>query len=236
MKKYVRPKRTFRHRKRFRRRRPSMNRMQRAAYSYVKKKYTLVLPLTCRESTDSVSLTVSHLGGLNSTTPQNTVSLAKVNPDDMALMDMKAYQFFKITGVGFKLYFPEGTSPLATPVQWSMGYSASKVLNPNLAFGPLQSLATFQSSSCSAARPVRRYFKTATTLKRLGIEWCNTTEYPDFDLGIPQPLYGDQLPPDAGSSTLLRVYRSSSNVDTNEEIARVQVTYYVQYKGAKGQS
>lgn len=34
----------------------------------------------------------------------------------MASVDMDAYQFFKITGVAYKLFFPEGTTLEATPV------------------------------------------------------------------------------------------------------------------------
>lgn len=103
----------------------------------------------------------------------------------MATLDMEAYQFFKITGVSYKLFWPEGTTPDSTPVQWSLGYSANNVLNPGLGFGPFQTLANFQTSGCSASRPVKRYFKTATTLKRLGIEWANTSEYAAFGADPP---------------------------------------------------
>jgi len=34
----------------------------------------------------------------------------------MQTVDMRLYQFFKITGVAYKLFFPEGTSADATPV------------------------------------------------------------------------------------------------------------------------
>lgn len=211
-----------------------MNGMQKAAYSYVKKKYTTVIPITVPANFAESSLTISHIGGVNSTNPGNTVTLASANPDQMAAADMRLYQFFKITGVAYKLFFPEGTTPEATPVQWSLGYSANNVLNPGLLFGPLQSLATFQTSGCSARQPVKRYFKTATTLKRLGIEWCDTREYSDFGQNPPQPLYGEQLPANAGSSTLVRVFRSGTAIGSEQQIGRLQLTYYVQYKGAKG--
>jgi len=165
--------------------------MQKAAYSYVKKRYTAVIPIEMEAGIDSVSSVISHIGGTNISNPANTLTLTKADPDNMASTDMLAYQFFKITGVAFKLFFPEGTTPEATPVQWSLGYSANKVINPDLQFGPLQTLATYQTSSCSANRPVKRYFNTASTLKRLGIEWCSTAEYPLFGSAQPpQPLYG----------------------------------------------
>lgn len=109
----------------------------------------------------------------------------------MASIDMGQYQFFRITGVAFKLFFPEGTTPESTPVQWSLAYSANKVLNPNLTAAPLQTLATYQTSGCSARQPVKRYFRTATTLKRLGIDWCSTDEYVQFGANPPIPLYGE---------------------------------------------
>jgi len=49
-------------------------------------------------------------------------------------------------------------------------------------------------------------------LKRLGIEWCDTAELPSFRGG--GDLYGGQLPADAGSSTNVKVYRSTQNTET----------------------
>ncbi len=162
-------------------RRPKqMNRMQRTALSYVRKKYTVVLPLIAQEGQNAIAGTISHIGGRNGSNPSDTITLTSANPDNMASEDMSLYQYFKISGVGYKLFFPEGTTPQATPVQWSLAYSANNVLNPALTAGPFQSLATFQTSSCSAKNPVKRYFNTASTLKRLGIEWCNTDEYSSF--------------------------------------------------------
>lgn len=210
-----------------------MNRMQKAAYSYVKKKYTVVLPIDAGIDEDVVTTVISHIGGRNTTNPSQCLTLTDADPDGMAILDMNLYQFFKITGVAFKLFFPEGTTPEATPVQWAMAYSANNVLNPALPFGPIQALATYQTSSCSAKTPIKRYFKTASTLKRLGIEWCNTREYTGFGINPPIALYGDQLPESAGSSTLLKVFRPSTSSSTRNTIGRLQLTYYVQYKGAK---
>jgi hypothetical protein len=55
----------------------------------------------------------------------------------MLLDQMKLYQFFKITGVGFKIFFPEGTTPESTPCQWSMGYSSNQLINPAINFDRL---------------------------------------------------------------------------------------------------
>ncbi len=64
----------------------------------------------------------------------------------------------------------------------------------------------------------------------------NTEEITDFAAIPPVPLYGEQLPVDAGSSTNLKVYRPATNVGVAAQIGRLQLTYYVLYKGAKGTS
>ncbi len=102
---------------------------------------------------------------------------------------MDVYQFAKISGVAFKVFFPEGTEATKTPVQWSMGYSNSDVLYPPIDTERLQTLATYQTSSCSARTPVSRYFKTGSALLRQGVEWFNTSEFGDFDNNPPTSLY-----------------------------------------------
>lgn len=162
-------------------------RMQKAALSFVKKRYTLVLPLKVNDGSGGVSFSISHIGGVNSNAPTSneTITLAQCNPDNQLTTDMGAYQFFRITGIAFKLLFPEGTDPANTAVQWSMGYSSSQILAPNLDFSKLQTLATYQTSSCDSGRPVSRYFKTAGTLARLGIDWCDTREINKFNPTLP---------------------------------------------------
>lgn len=226
MKSYAKRRRSSK-KKTFRRRGKGMNRMQKAAYSIVKKKYTTVEPIIMDEDEFELAITISHLAGRNATDPASTLTLHDANPDNMALADMKQYQFFRITGVSYKIFFPEGTTPEATPVQWSMAYSANNILNPGLTSGPFQSMATYQTSSCSANRPVKRFFKTASTLKRLGIEWVSTAEYPNFGVTPPVALYGDQLPINAGSSTLFKIFRASTAVGTRNAVGRVQLTYYI---------
>ena len=91
-------------------------RMQRQSYSFVQKKYTLVRPIECPAGSDSVALTISNIGGRNSVEPASTITLFDANPDNMLADQMRLYQFFKISGVAFKLFFPEGTSVGSTPV------------------------------------------------------------------------------------------------------------------------
>lgn len=89
--------------------------IQKSSYSYVKKKYTAVVPMRVGIGRDRYEFTVSHVGGKNATGPAQTISLTNADPDGMATRDMKSYQYFKITGVGIKIFFPEGTTPAATP-------------------------------------------------------------------------------------------------------------------------
>ncbi len=124
----------------------------------------------------------------------------------MASSDMRLYQYFRITGMAFKVFFPEGITPAATPVQWSMGYSNNLVLNPSIPTDRLQTLASYNTSSCSAKAPISRYFRLMKAQKRLGIEWCNTTEYGQFGANPPVPLYNGQLGVDSGASTNIKVF------------------------------
>lgn len=93
-------------------------------------------------------------------------------------------------------------------------------------------MTTYQTSSCSARTPVSRYFRTGAALRRLGIEWFQTDSYVDF--GTAGPSYGSQLPPDQGSSTHIKVFRPSNATQSDAELGRLQITYYVMYKGTKG--
>jgi len=163
--------------------------MQNKSYSYIAKKYTAVQPLTAPALQDNVQLTISHFTGKNTTNPIITVTINNVDPDGMCTRDMESYQYFRITGMAFKLFFPEGTTPAATPVQWSMGYSNNLVLDPQLPTDRLQTLASYNTSSCSAKAPVSRYFRLLKAQKRLGIEWCNTSEYANFGANPPVELY-----------------------------------------------
>lgn len=69
-----------------------------------------------------------------------------------------------------------------------MGYSSNQIIKPDVGFERLQSLATYQTSSCDSSKPVSRYFKTLGTLRRLGIEWANTAEFDDWQ---PAAVPGD---------------------------------------------
>ncbi len=59
------------------------------------------------------------------------------------------------------------------------------------------------------------------TLKRLGIDWGRCASIVDWNASPPIPLYGGQLPVNAGSSTNVKIYRAGTSVATATEIARV---------------
>lgn len=110
------------------------------ALSFVKKKYTAVFPIRVLANQSSSETTISHIGGRNSAGTANTINLASCNPDGLTTSDMGLYQFFRITGVAFKMFFPEGTDPGSTPVQWAMGFSSNQVIKPDVSFERLQTL------------------------------------------------------------------------------------------------
>ena len=60
---------------------------------------------------EELAFTISHFSGKNSEVPSGTYSLTDANPNNVASADMACYQFFRITGLGFKLFFPPGTEP-----------------------------------------------------------------------------------------------------------------------------
>jgi hypothetical protein len=65
--------------------------IQKSSYSYVKKKYTAVIPMQLAAGRDRYELTVSHVGGKNATNTAQTISLTNADPDGMATRDMKSY-------------------------------------------------------------------------------------------------------------------------------------------------
>ena len=98
-------------------------------------------------------------------------------------------------------------------------------------------MATYQTGPCNQNKSINRFYNTANTYRRFGIQYCNTEEFELF--GLPGtianplvPLYADSLPVDAGSSVNVRAYRNKDG--TINSLARLEVSYYVIYKGQKG--
>lgn len=69
---------------------------------------------------------------------------------------------------------------------------------------------------------------------RQGVEWFDTEEFPQFNGS--NDLYNDQLLANSGSSTQIGVYRSRVGILTQQQMCRLELTYYVTYKGTKGES
>ena len=100
-------------------------RQQRAAMTYIRKKYTAVEVLNVNPASDVYERTISLIGGKNLTNPANTFTLTRTDNDNQLAADMRLYQFFRIRGVAIKLFFPMPTTPDASPVQWVTTYSAN---------------------------------------------------------------------------------------------------------------
>ena len=90
---------------------------QRAANTIVRKKYTRVFTMDVEDGSDVFEKTISFIGGRNSTgVPDTTVTLLDVNQDNQLRTDMELYQFFKISGVAVKMFFPMPTDVESSPV------------------------------------------------------------------------------------------------------------------------
>ena len=208
--------------------------MQNRSLTYVRKRYCKTFTLEVAPTKDRAFVTLSHIGAKNLSDPGNTLSLTDVDQDQQLTADMDLYQFAKITGIAWKLIFPPPTTPEATPVEWSCGYSNNSVIFPEIDPARLQTLAAYQTGGCDPTKSVSRYFRTTQALLRQGVEWFDTLEYPQF--GTNGGTYNDQLLANSGSSTQINVYRSAAAVTTKQQLARLEVIYYVTYKGTKGQN
>ena len=141
------------------------------------------------EGKDVYEATISLIGGNNTANSTGTVTINDTNQDTQLETDMKLYQFFKITGVAIKQFFPMPTNEFSSPVQWVSAYSANEILYPNIDSGRAQTLATYQTGSCNQNKPISRYYNTAAALKRFGIQYCDTVEFPNFAV-VGSKLYG----------------------------------------------
>lgn len=173
-------------------------RQQKSEMTWIRKKYTRTFTLDALTAADNAFATISLIGGKNNQDPTNTVTLFDNNQDSQLAGDMRLYQFFRIRGVAVKLFFPMPTTENATPCQWSLAYSQSEILAPQLPTTRVQTLATYQTGPCNQNKSISRYYNTASTYRRFGIQYCSTDEFSDFNTS--SALYGGSLPSDAGSS------------------------------------
>ncbi len=73
--------------------------------------------MTVEDGADVFENTVSLIGGRNGNgVPDTTITLADVNQDNQLRTDMELYQFFKISGVSVKMFFPMPTDVQSSPV------------------------------------------------------------------------------------------------------------------------
>ena len=85
--------------------------------TYVRKKYTKVFICTAGVAEDTWQQTISLIGAKNSNSPvEDTITLTDMDEDGQLEKDMDLYQFFRIRGVAFKLFFPMPTDPDSSPV------------------------------------------------------------------------------------------------------------------------
>jgi len=68
------------------------------------------------------------------------------------------------------------------------------------------------------------------TKQKLGIDYFSTEEFQAFN--TVDDLYGGQLPGGTGPSLHFKVFRNNDGIGGPS--CRMQVTYYVRYRGTKG--
>lgn len=118
----MRRKRTFRPKRRTFKKRTTKRsskfarRQQKAAMTWIRKRYTKTFVLETTGNLTNTSATVSLIGGKNNQTPGSTITLYDVNQDAQLQNDMRLYQFFRIRGVAIKMFFPMPTIEQASPV------------------------------------------------------------------------------------------------------------------------
>lgn len=188
-------KRTFRAKRRTyrRRRRPGgirrssryARRQQRSSAAFVRKKYTATFSFAVPANVDTSSICISLISGKNQQAPEQTITLSSCNQNANLSSDQRLYQFFKIRGCAFKMFFANTSQPETTPIQWSMAYSPSQIFNPNVAPATLQGLSSYQTGPCNFNTGISRFFNTQKTLKRFGIGWANSNELGNFEDAVP---------------------------------------------------
>jgi len=170
-------------------------------------KYTTVFVPTWANGGSSASATISLCAAKGPSTG-TYYSLADCNPDQKALTDFKKYTQACIYGVSVKWVFAEPTTVDASPVALQMSYSPNVILNPNLDTDKMQSMSTYQVMPTNQNRSVTRYFPLAYTKQKLGIDYFDTNEYPQFALQD-EILYNGQLDGGQGPSLHFKVDRNS---------------------------
>lgn len=222
---------TYRRRRYFKRS-SKRNLQQKQVRAGIRMKYTRVFVPRWVANEDVVSGTISLCAG-KTTSIGNCYSITDTNPDGKCIVDMGAYQQFNIYGVSIKWIFPGSQDVVSTPVQFSCAYSPNQLLNPLITPEKLQSLSTFQTMGTTNDKTINRYYSLGYTKKKLGIDYCNTSEYNNFGANS-AALYGGQLPASTGPSLHFKVYRAAVDGNYTRDACRMQLTYYVRYRGTKG--
>lgn len=105
---------------------------QKAAMTWIRKKYTKVFVMEVPADEIAYERTISLIGGKNTQNDGDTITLFDVNQDNQLRTDMTLYQFFRIRGVAIKMFFPMPTDVASSPVQWTCAYSANEILAPKI--------------------------------------------------------------------------------------------------------
>lgn len=82
------------------------------------------------------------------------------------------------------------------------------MVNTNLPFDRMQTLASYQTGPCSQNRSVSRYYALGYTKKKLGIDYDVCANYALYSAAAATALYGSQLPAGTGPSVHFKIFRN----------------------------
>lgn len=208
------------------------SRIRRGAFRHTARKYTRIYTLSLGNNEKDASLTISHFGGQGAADSNRVVCLTENNVFSNLAMDAARYTSACITGVSYKILMPTQTGDADYAVShWSLAYSPSEIIEPGVAGEALQTLTGYQSGNSTG--PISRYFNTARARKAQGVDWMPSGE--TVSMSDPnKTLYNGQLPAGKGACSHIRISRLRASEATPDPWVRVQVTYYVKWRGEKG--
>jgi len=128
--------------------------------------------------------------------------------------------------------FNPPTDLSSTCLAFETANSAYEIIRPDINEDRYLALTTYALQAVPQSSLTRTFsFNPMPFYKSLGIEWCPCDEWDDF--GDHKDTYMDQLKAGFGPSVFLNWRRHDSIIETRE-VARLWVTYFVEYKGQKG--
>ena len=196
-------------------------------------RFAKTLDVTIEKDVLEYSITLSLFGARNSNNPAKTLTIRELDNNAVLLRNMEEYTSFRITGVALK-FLPTGVTAFdVRPTCMTIAYSDTEIIHPDIVDERLHALPTYQIMALDPCKPVKRYYTTATAMKRAGVLWCPCKEYTDDLFNGVGPTYDAQLTVDKSASVHVKIKRAliGDFEKPFAEMGKLQVIYYVTFKG-----